>query len=74
MYPKIDQNQKTDMFYLTRNHYLQEKQLEYNPTKKSIFSYFENHSHPCYLSLMYQSTPAFDVTNKQSLIQKKLIS
>ena len=28
MYPNIDQNQKTDMFYLTKNHYLQEKQLD----------------------------------------------
>jgi len=73
-YSNIDEKKKNDMFNLIRYHYLQVKDLRYEPSKQSVFSYFQNHPMPCFISLMYKKIPSFDITNKQSIPSNKLIS
>ena len=73
-YSNVKEKEKNDIFDLIRYNYLREKDLQYDPSKLSIFSYFQSHFMPCFISLMYKKTPSFDVTNKQSILTNKLIS
>ena len=73
-YKDLNSSQKSDIYRLIYSHYLQEKNIKYNPTRKSIFKYLQNHDSPAHVSLFYKKKPLYDVSNKQSIISDKLIS
>ena len=67
-------NQKSDIHKLIFFNYLQENDIQYKPTKKSIFNYLQNHDSPSYISMYYKDFPIFDITNQINIVSKKLIA
>jgi len=53
-------DKKKEQFYrLNEQFYLQDKTISYKPTRESIFSYFEAHNDPCFISLLFNDDPLF---------------
>lgn len=48
---KLDENTKTQFLSLIQQHFLNTKEVYYSPTPEELFSYFECHNAPSYISL-----------------------
>jgi hypothetical protein len=73
-YCQLSKKEKYDMHQLIFSYYLDEKDVNYKPTKKSIFKYLQNHDEQAFISLFFKKKPFFDVTNKQNIVTNKLVS
>jgi len=66
--------EKKELFYRTnKKNYLTDKDVYYRPPKEAIFSYFEGHSDPCFLSLFSDSKPLINYKSKQIIPSNKCI-
>ena len=65
---------KSDFYNLNEEFYLQESNIGYHPTKESIFSYFEKHDKPCFISLFFKDDPLFHYSKKTIIPRQKCIA
>ena len=67
----LNTNERDDMHQLISHHYLQDKEIQYHPSRENIETYFASHNHPCY----YASQTTIECVQelKKGTIQKRTV-
>ena len=68
-----DEN-KNKFYCLNKQFYLQDNNISYKPTEESIFSYFEGHNDPCFITLLFKEDPLYHYSKKTIIPRQTCIA
>ena len=68
-----DEN-KNKFYCLNKQFYLQDNNISYKPTEESIFSYFEGHDDPCFITLLFKEDPLYHYSKKTIIPRQTCIA
>ena len=70
----LSDDKKEQFYRLNRQFYLHDEQVTYQPTRESIFSYFEKHNDPCFISLLYENDFLIHYSKNEVIPEQKCIA